>query len=395
MSTLVKEKIKQAIAQLEEKKIDLWITFVRETSAGGDPVLPLIYGHDLTWQSSLIISRTGDSIAIVGHYEAEAARMIGAYSEVIPYHESMRAPLLEVLDRYKPQKIALNYSKDDVQADGLSVGLYHVLLDYLQDTPYRERLVSSENIISSLRGRKTSQEIERIRDAIMTTEEIFNETFAFCKMGQTESEIADFMRSKIVERGVSPAWDWNHCPTVNAGPDSPVGHVPAGRLQLKDGQILHIDFGVKQNLYCSDIQRVAYFLKPNENHPPEAVQRGFETVVSAIDQAVKGMLPGRPGWEIDSIAREVIVHAGYPEYKYATGHHLGRLAHDGAGILGPKWERYGNTPDYLLEEGQVFTIEPGLSVPGYGYIGIEEDVLVTNHGGIFLSHPQTNMVLLK
>lgn len=106
------------------------------------------------------------------------------------------------------------------------------------------------------------------------------------------------------------------------------------------------------------------------------------------------MKPGVLGVEIDAIARKVITDAGYPEYKYATGHHLGRLCHDGGGILGPRWERYGDTPNRPLEAGHVYTVEPGLMVPGYGYVGLEEDVLVTEDGTIFLSTPQTDLILL-
>jgi Xaa-Pro aminopeptidase len=78
---------------------------------------------------------------------------------------------------------------------------------------------------------------------------------------------------------------------------------------------------------------------------------------------------------------------------YATGHHLGRTAHDGAGILGPEWERYGDTPNFPVEVGHVYTIEPGIHIPGYGYIGLEEDIVVTNNGAEYLSTPQTELII--
>jgi Xaa-Pro aminopeptidase len=394
MSSLVQEKVNQAIDILEEKSVDLWLTFVRETSASGDPVLPLIYGDaDLTWQSALILTRSGERIAIVGRFDAETARSTGAYLTVIPYDESISPELLRTLERIAPRQIALNYSADDVLADGLSHGLYQVLLGYLQDTPLAGRLVSAEKIIGTLRGRKTPGEVARIQAAIATTEEIYRRTFDYVQPGMTEIEIGDFMQAQWEEFGVGPAWHAGHCPTVNAGPDSPVGHVGRTKQQIERGQLLHFDFGVQQDGYCSDIQRVVYFLAPGESQPPEPVQRGFDTIVRAIQAAVEAMVPGALGRDVDAVARATVTSAGYPEYKYGTGHHLGRLAHDGGGILGPEWERYGDSPNQPLEAGHVYTVEPGLAVPGYGYIGLEEDVLVTETGAEFLGPPQKELIL--
>ena len=393
MSNLVQLKVNQAIEILKEKRIDLWLTFVRETSAGGDPVIPLIYGHDLTWQSALMITRKGETYAILGHFEAETARNTGAYQTIVPYHDAISRSLLHTLERIYPRQIALNYSRNDVHADGLSHGLYQLLIDYFDDTPWEQRIVSAESIIGALRGRKLPEEIARIRAAIKTTEEIYERTFATIEEGMTEREISQFMQAQLAEFGVEAAWELEHCPIVGAGPGSPVGHVGPTDTPIKRGQIVHFDFGVRQEGYCSDIQRVVYFLDGHEESPPEEVQKGFNTVIRAIEEAVKVMKPGITGVEVDRVARGVITSEGYPEYKYATGHHLGRSAHDGAGILGPLWERYGETPNYALEAGNVFTVEPGLMVPGYGYIGVEEDVLVTESGTEFLSTPQTELIL--
>jgi Xaa-Pro aminopeptidase len=393
MNKLIREKIDQTIEILKEKDIDLWLTFVRETTAGGDPVLPLIYGHELTWQSGLILTKRGERIAIVGRFEAETARRTGVYERVIPYDQSISQVLIETLEELDPLQIAINYSKNDVHADGLSHGMYQLLMSYFGQTKFRERLVSAEGIISALRGRKTPFEIERIKAAIETTEMIFSQTFDYVKPGMTERQISDFMHTQLENYCVSAAWEYSNCPSVNAGPDSPVGHAGPTDIQISPGQILHIDFGVKQDEYCSDIQRVAYYLAPGEDEPPTAVKQGFDVIVNAIQESVRAIKPGMLGKDIDFISRNIVTGAGYPEYMYATGHHLGRTAHDGAGVLGPEWERYGDTPNYPIEIGNVYTIEPGLFIPGYGYIGIEEDIYVTKDGAEFMSKPQVELIL--
>lgn len=393
MLSLVQEKVDQAIGILQEKSIDLWMTFVRETASGGDPTMPLIYGDaDLTWQSALILTRSGERIAIVGHFDAEMARTVGVYT-VVPYHESFSPELLRILDRLDPQQIALNYSEDDVLADGLSHGMYQLLAGYLEGTPFAHRLVSAETVIEALRGRKTPGEVACIKRAVETTRQIYERTFDYVQPGMTERQIGAFMHAQVEELGLDVAWNKENCPGINAGPNSPLGHVGPTDETVVPGQLLHFDFGVQQDGYCSDIQRVIYFLAPGEEIPPEPVQRGFDTIVRAVGAAVATMVPGVLGKKADAAARSVVTGAGYPEFKYGTGHQLGRLAHDGGGVMAPEWERYGDGPNRPLEVGQVYTVEPGLMVDGYGYIGIEEDVLVTESGAEYLGEPQVELIL--
>ena len=393
MIPLVQEKVQQAVSILEEKEIDLWLTFVRETSAVQDPVLPLIYGATLTWYSALIITRSGETIAILGNLEAEAARRSGAYHEVIGNDKSIQPELVRILQRLNPKQIAVNTSLNDPTADGLTHGMYKQLVNYLAPTPFIDRLISAEAVISALRGRKTPTEVARIRKAIDTTEAIYRRTFDFLQPGMTEKQVSQFMHDQILEERVSEAWDYEDCPAVNSGPESVVGHAGPTDILLERGHLVHFDFGVKQDEYCADIQRMVYLLKPGETEAPAPVQHAFHTVVYAIQATVKGMRPGLTGVEIDRIARSTVTDAGYPEYMYGTGHGLGRAAHDGGVLLGPHWDKYDNLPDQAIEAGQVFTVEPGAPVPGYGFVGLEEDVLVTDTGTEMLSSGQMELVL--
>ncbi|MCB2202471.1 Xaa-Pro peptidase family protein [bacterium] len=394
MNPIVVQKGKQALNLLKEKELDLWLVFVRETSAGGDPVLPLVYGDaDLTWQSALIFTRGGERLAIVGRFEVETAVKTSAFDRVIPYDESIKPALIEELTRLDPSQIAINFSENDVLADGLSHGMYLNLMTTLQGTPFAEKIVSAEHLISSLRGRKSTLEVDRIRTAIASTQAIYAEAFDQIETGMTEIEVAELMHGMVEARGLDYAWPRNNNPAVNSGPDSPVGHNAPTEIKIEPGHLLHFDFGIRENNYCSDIQRMVYFLRPEETQPPEAVQKGFDTVVKAIQAAFESLQPGLPGVQVDRIARKVVTDAGYPPYPYATGHQVGRLAHDGGAILGPAWDRYGRTPYLPLEVGQVYTLEPGLMVSGYGYVGLEEDVLITKDGAEFLSTPQTELIL--
>ena len=394
--TLIQEKVQQAITILKEQNIDMWLTFVRETSGVRDPALDLLIGaSDLTWESALILTRAGDRIAIIGNLEKEALERLGVFDEIQGYDKSVRDQLRETITRLHPDRIAVNTSRNNVHADGLTHAMYEMLCEMLQGTPYPERLISAEPIINALRGRKTPAEQARIRKAVEITDEIFQKTFRFIKVGMTEIEVGEYMWKLAREYGVGLAWPADNCPAVNSGPDSPVGHNGPTNIRIDRGHVLHFDFGVKYEEYCSDIQRVVYVLREGETEAPVEVQRGFITIRTAIEKSREAMKVGVQGKVIDTISREIVTDSGYPEFMHALGHQLGRVAHDGGALLGPLWEKYGDSPNQALEAGQVFTIEPHVDVPGYGCIGLEEDVVITDKGAEYLGEPQREIILLK
>jgi Xaa-Pro aminopeptidase len=396
-AVLIREKLDQTPAILEEHGVDLWLTLVRETLLTRDPCLELIAGTYCAWQSAFLLSRSGERIAIVGRFDAPSVEQLGAYSEVIAYDESIRPTLRETIERLAPEKIALNYSTSDPAADGLTHGLLLVLLETLRDTPYalERNLVSSKDIVGSLRGRKSPTETDRIRAAIAETEEIIAHAGERIRPGMKEIEIAALTQAEVSRRGLGYAWEEDHCPAVNAGPEKEIGHTGPTELETRRGELLHMDFGVEKDGYRSDLQRVWYLLDDDESEPPEDVQTVWHDVWASVDAGAAVLRPGVPGHEVDAAARESLVAAGYEEPKYALGHQLGRSAHDGGTLLGPRWDRYGDAPLGVAEEGNVYTLEFGAPVPGRGYIGLEEDVVVTADGLEWLSTPQREIWLVE
>jgi Xaa-Pro aminopeptidase len=392
---LIQEKLEQAVAILREEDIDAWMVFVRETMLTPDPCLYVILGIDMVWQSAFIVTRDNQRIAVIGHHDADNVRNTGGYTHIIPYVEGIRDDLVRILLDLNPRQLAVNYSEDDVAADGLGHGLMLLLQRYLEDTDLESRLISSERIVSAVRGRKSQTEIKHIKEAIATTQSLFHEAGKFIKPGKSELDIAQHIHELVARKGLALAWDQGFCPTVNAGPDSPVGHGgPQSKFTVRPGMLVHMDFGVKQNDYCADLQRNWYIRQGDEKTAPEPVRKAFNAARLALLAGFGTIKPGAEGWQVDQVARKTLVEEGYPEYQHAFGHHLGRVAHDGATILGPRWERYGQLPYGVIEAGNVLAIELGVAVEHFGYVGLEENILVTDSGARWLSDPQTEVWLI-
>jgi Xaa-Pro aminopeptidase len=391
---LVKEKIEQAKALLREFDISCWITFVRETEINGDPTLVYLGPAQLTWHSALIINKDGGTRAIVGRYDVKTVEDCGGWDEVVGFVTSIHEPLTEYLKQLDPRTIAVNYSEGSEICDGITHGMFLTLQRYLAEIGMADRIVSAEPVISALRERKTAGEIASMREAIRHTQEIFDLVAAFIRPSRTEKEIAAFMQKEVSRRGLGLSWDASTCPAVFTGPETAEAHYGPTDTPVARGHVLNMDFGVKVDGYVSDMQRTFYILEKGEKVAPPDVQRGFDTIVSAIEQAKRAIRPGVEGREVDAIARHLIVEAGYEEFPFGLGHQVGRYAHDGTALLGPTWEKYASKPLKKLEPGMVFTIEPRLTVPGRGVCTVEEMVLVTPEGCEWLSTPQKQLVLI-
>ncbi len=391
---LIKEKIAQAVVLLKEFDIDCWITFTRESSINGDPVLPFLVEGSLTWHSALIVTRTGFTAAIVGEHDRRGVEDLGAYGEVIGYVKSFAEPFRAMMERINPATIALNFSTESEICDGITHGMYLTMMDLLAGIGMKDRIVQAEGIVSALRQRKTGTELRAIGRAIAQTLEIFAAVAGFVRPGRSEREIGGFVHGEMTRRSLEPAWDLSTCPAVFTGPDTAAAHYAPTERKVERGHVLNMDFGLRVDGYCSDLQRTFYVLAPGEAQAPQEVQRGFDTIVNSIEMARRAMRPGVEGIEVDRVARDIVTSGGYPEFPHALGHQVGRFAHDGTALLGPPWEKYARKPFYPLEPGMVFTLEPRLPVEGRVIATVEEMVVVTKAGADWLSTPQKELVLI-
>jgi Xaa-Pro aminopeptidase len=393
---LIREKIDQVPKILDELGLDAWMLFARESATVHDPSFDLVVGSNVTWHSAFILTRGGQRVAVVGSLDKANIEAHGHYGEIVTYVSGITEDLRKVLARLDPKRIAVNFSVNDPAADGMTHGQWLALAAILENTPYASRLETGERLVAALRGRKTPAERALIRDACESTVRIFEAVTPKLRPGLTEKQFA----AMIVEEmnrvpGLSPAWEPEHCPAVFTGPDSAGAHAGPTDRPIEPGHIVNVDFGVRRNGYCSDLQRTWYVMRPGETAAPDAVQKGFDTILKSIRDAAAEIRPGKTGAEIDDVARGVVTHAGYDEYPHGTGHQIGRVAHDGGGGLLPRWERYGNTPMLPIEAGQCFTIEPRLTVPGHGVATCEDIVAVGDRGAAFLSRPQESLWLVR
>ena len=389
---IIEQKLDQAAAKLRETGIDLWITCVQETSSGAERIFPYVSPGHLTWESAVIVGADGQRRLICGNMDQQNFEQSGIYNEILTFVQDFKEPFLEVIKRLEPKTVALNFSFKDPMADGVTHGRFETLKKLLRQASPGVKIVSAEGIIGSLISTKTGLERERVQKAVDAIVEIFKEIDAYLKPGVTEKQVFGFVAERVASRGLTHSFET----LVFMGDRGyGMGHGSATDNPLTPGDLMHVDLGVMVGGYASDMQRTWYLRRPGEDVAPEAVQKGFKTIVKAIEACGKALKPSVKGKKIDSIARKMIVKAGYPEYPHGLGHQIGRNVHDGGAMLGPAWARYGRTPFYPLEAGMIFTLEPSLNVPGHGGVGLEEDVVVTPEGAQYMAEPQRALWYVK
>jgi len=391
------------VAAMRRSGVDAWLVVTREGTT--DPVAFDVAADHAVGRAACLFVDKGDHlerVAIVASYDTETFEKSGLYLRVVPYgKEGAGAALKAEIEKLNPKLIAVNMSKDEALADGMTAGN----LQWLRDTigaDYSKRLVSAEALLVSYRSRKTPAEIAKLRGVVKKTELILAEALspAVIVAGKTtEKDVADFIRKRRKEMGLGASWEEDQDPNVMAGLAR--GHSAASGATIQPGSIVRIDAGMDEDGYKTDIQRLAYVLRVGETEAPPEVEKAFETVRAANRAAAAALKPGATGTAVDTAARKVITDAGYEEFQHATGHPIGVYTHDLGPLLAPAWpDRYGKLGAYTIERDQTFAIEPALEVElpwmmgGRVGFGLEEDYVVTGTGSEPLGTPQDRLILI-
>jgi Xaa-Pro aminopeptidase len=241
------------------------------------------------------------------------------------------------------------------------------------------KLVPMDGIIEDIRLVKEENEVEVIRKAAEIADKAFSHIVKFIKSGMSEREVGlelEFTMKKLGARDLSfPS-------IVASGVRSCLPHGQATDKILKNGEFLTLDFGCIFNEYCSDMTRTVVIGQPSDK-----MVEIYDTVLQAQKNALEVIKAGLKASVVDEAARSYIKEKGYGQYfGHGVGHGVGREIHEGP--------RLSPTSEAILKAGMIITDEPGIYIPDFGGVRIEDLILVTESGCEVLSKSPKDMICL-
>lgn len=248
-----------------------------------------------------------------------------------------------------------------VEASSMTVALH----EELQANIKQLTSIPTSGLIESLREVKDKDEVAAIREAVRTAEKTFAVIRASLRPEQTEKQVADELEHQLRLFGAQRA---SFPPIVAVGPRSALPHARPTEGKIGEAPFVLIDWGACQGSYMSDLTRVLVTAKI-----PPKLHRIYGVVLKAQIKAIAAIRPGVSAHEVDAVARGIIADAGFGRYfGHGLGHGIGLEIHEG-----PRLAKNQHKP---LKPGNVVTVEPGIYLPGFGGVRIEDDVLVTRRG---------------
>ncbi|WP_018757155.1 M24 family metallopeptidase [Paenibacillus terrigena] len=303
----------------------------------------------------LIISTEQEPVLIVPALDAEAASQESSVKRIATHTDTDNP--YAILKQHLPASIHTL----GIEKEHLSVVRFEGLSAVVQANAY----IDAGDQLRSMRMRKSADEIVRMKEAVRLVEAALHTVVSQVKVGVTEIELVAELEYQMKKLGADgPSFDT----MVLAGEKSALPHGNPSTRKVQANELLLFDLGVYANGYASDITRTFAVGEIDDQ-----LKEIYNTTLQANLAAIAAVRPGVTYASIDRAARQVIEDQGYGQYfMHRLGHGLGMDVHEYPGV-------HANNED-LLQEGVVFTIEPGIYLPNRGGVRIEDDVVVTADG---------------
>jgi Xaa-Pro dipeptidase len=303
----------------------------------------------------LVVSAADEPVLIVPALDREAAETASSVKRIFTHtdtqnpYEVLKQALPAGLKRLGLEKSHVTVHRFEAMASAFTA----------------EQYVDVEQPLREMRLIKTADEIARLKRAVQVVEDVLREGLKKVRVGVTEIEIVAELEYQMKRLGAEgPSFST----MVLAGEKSALPHGKPGDRKVAAGELLLFDLGVFVDGYASDITRTFAVGEISQQ-----LRDVYETVLAANEAAIAATRPGATLASLDRMARELIAGKGYGEYfMHRLGHGLGMEVHEYPSVHGENQE--------TLRAGMVFTIEPGIYLPGAGGVRIEDDVLVTETG---------------
>jgi Xaa-Pro aminopeptidase len=330
-------------------------------------------GHDLPPRDSagyLLI--TGDkALLLTDARTTEQAQKEAPDFEVVGYGSGARGP----------EAVAEMANKLGLRQLGFeSIHLpYAIWQNIRRDLTSSAEFKPKSDIVDDLRIIKDAEELQHLQEAIAVLDRCLAHVVSHLEPGQTERQVARMVELYLLEHADGPSFP----SIVASGPNASVPHAVPSDRRISAGEGIKIDIGARWAGYCSDMTRTVCLGQAKDSKLVEL----HALVLEAQEHAERELRPGMSGREGDSLAREKIARAGYADaFSHSLGHGIGLEVHE------PPWLSQLRGQD-RLEPGMVFSVEPGVYLPGWGGVRIEDLVVLEDGGARVLSHSPKTLIL--
>lgn len=328
-------------------------------------------GHDLPPRDSagyLVIARS-ESLLLTDPRTTGQAEEEAPDFEVVTYPAGHRGPAAVA------QTVAkLNLRRLAFESAHLP---YAVWSEIRGQVAQSTELVAQDGLIDELRALKDVEELTRLQAAIDVLDDCLAHVLERLEPGLTERQVARMVELYLIEHADGPSFP----SIVASGPNAAIPHAVPSDRRLQAGESIKIDIGARASGYCSDMTRTVCLGCPDDGRLSDI----HAIVLEAQLTAEKQVRPGMTGREADSLAREVIARAGYADaFLHGLGHGIGLEVHERPSLS----QTRGDEP---LQPGMVFSVEPGIYLPGWGGVRIEDLVVLEPEGARVLCRSPKNL----